>query len=67
MTERSYTSGGVDAHTAGAYPMIAFTTLISVCSIIFVGGSSTRGPRGTYSVPEAGGFQLVTHKANNST
>lgn len=43
--------------------MVAFTTLISVCSIIFVGGSSTRGPRGTYSVPEAGGFQCVLHSA----
>lgn len=37
--------------------MFAFTTLISIVSVIFVGGASTKGPRGTYSVPEAGGVQ----------
>lgn len=37
--------------------MLAFTTLISIASVIFVGGSSTRGARGTYSVPESGGVQ----------
>lgn len=45
--------------TTGTFPMLAFMTIISICSIIFVGGSSTRGPRGTYTVPEAGGFSYV--------
>jgi hypothetical protein len=35
--------------------MLIFVALISFCSIIFVGGSSSPGPKGTYSVPEAGG------------
>ncbi|GFZ43673.1 hypothetical protein JCM24511_01393 [Saitozyma sp. JCM 24511] len=43
----------------GSYPMLAFTTLISIASVIFVGGSSTRGARGTYSVPESGGVQMA--------
>lgn len=36
--------------------MLIFVALISFCSIIFVGGSSSPGPKGTYSVPEAGGI-----------
>lgn len=46
------------ANLSGAYPMLAFVTLVSIASVIFVGGSSTRGPKGTYSVPEAGGIRM---------
>ncbi|WVW82438.1 hypothetical protein I302_104448 [Kwoniella bestiolae CBS 10118] len=42
----------------GTYPTLAYTTLLSIASIIFVGGSSTRGPKNTYSVPEAGGIRM---------
>ncbi|OCF54207.1 hypothetical protein L486_08119 [Kwoniella mangroviensis CBS 10435] len=42
----------------GTYPTLAYTTLVSIASIIFVGGSSTRGPKNTYSVPEAGGVRM---------
>ncbi|KAK4687234.1 hypothetical protein P7C73_g2887, partial [Tremellales sp. Uapishka_1] len=42
----------------GAYPSLIFTTLVSLASIIFVGGSATRGPKGVYSVPEAGGVRM---------
>ena len=38
--------------------MLLFVTLVSIASVIFVGGSSTRGPKGTYSVPEAGGIRM---------
>ena len=40
--------------------MLLFTTMVSIASVIFVGGSSTQGPRGTYSVPEAGGIRWAT-------
>lgn len=40
--------------------MLIFTTLVSVASIAFVGGSSTRGPKGTYTVPPAGGWRCVS-------
>ncbi|WWC99816.1 hypothetical protein V866_006724 [Kwoniella sp. B9012] len=43
----------------GTYPTLAYTTLVSIASIIFVGGSSTRGPKNTYSVPEAGGVRSI--------
>ncbi|WWC86382.1 uncharacterized protein L201_001258 [Kwoniella dendrophila CBS 6074] len=43
----------------GTYPTLAYTTLVSIASIIFVGGSSTRGPKNTYSVPEAGGIRSI--------
>ncbi|WVQ97558.1 hypothetical protein IAU59_004672 [Kwoniella sp. CBS 9459] len=42
----------------GTFPTLAYTTLVSIASIIFVGGSSTRGPKNTYSVPEAGGIRM---------
>ncbi|WWC58478.1 uncharacterized protein I303_101021 [Kwoniella dejecticola CBS 10117] len=42
----------------GTYPTLAYTTLVSIASIIFVGGSSTKGPKNTYSVPEAGGVRM---------
>ncbi|WVQ82656.1 hypothetical protein IAT38_004788 [Cryptococcus sp. DSM 104549] len=42
----------------GALPSLAYTTLISIASIIFVGGSATKGPKNTYSVPEAGGVRM---------
>ncbi|EIW72509.1 hypothetical protein TREMEDRAFT_70739 [Tremella mesenterica DSM 1558] len=42
----------------GSIPMVIFTTLVSIASVIFVGGSSSQGPRGTYSVPEAGGIRM---------
>ena len=42
----------------GSYPMLLFVTLVSVASVIFVGGSATRGPKGAYSVPEAGGIRM---------
>ena len=42
----------------GAYPMVVYVTLVSIASVIFVGGSSTRGPKGTYTVPEAGGVRM---------
>ena len=38
--------------------MTIYVTLVSIASIIFVGGSSTKGPKGTYSVPEAGGIRM---------
>lgn len=38
--------------------MLGFVTLVSVASIIFVGGSAKPGPKGTYSVPEAGGIRM---------
>ncbi|WVR05998.1 hypothetical protein IAU60_003026 [Kwoniella sp. DSM 27419] len=42
----------------GMLPMLAYTTLVSIASIIFVGGSASRGPKNTYSVPEAGGIRM---------
>ncbi|ORY32275.1 mitochondrial carrier domain-containing protein [Naematelia encephala] len=42
----------------GSYPMLIFFTLVSIASVIFVGGSSTRGPKGTYSTPPAGGIRM---------
>jgi hypothetical protein len=41
----------------GTFPMLMFVALISFCSIVFVGGSSSPGPKGTYSVPDAGGIR----------
>lgn len=38
--------------------MLAYVGLVSIASIIFVGGSSTVGPKGSYSVPEAGGVRM---------
>ncbi|WVN89864.1 uncharacterized protein L203_105094 [Cryptococcus depauperatus CBS 7841] len=43
----------------GTYPALAYSTLLSICSIIFVGGSATKGPKNTYSVPEAGGVAMA--------
>ena len=43
----------------GAYPTLAFSIVVSIISVIFVGGSSTRGPKGVYSVPEAGGVRMT--------
>ena len=42
----------------GSFPMLIFVTLISIASVIFVGGSSTRGPKGVYSTPPAGGVRM---------
>ncbi len=47
----------VDALT-GSVPMLLFVTLISIASVIFVGGSSTPGPKGVYSTPPAGGIRM---------
>jgi hypothetical protein len=38
--------------------MLGYVGLVSIASIIFVGGSSTVGPKGSYSVPEAGGVRM---------
>ncbi|KAK8846522.1 hypothetical protein IAR55_005608 [Kwoniella newhampshirensis] len=42
----------------GTFPTLVYTTLVSIASIIFVGGSASRGPKNTYSVPEAGGIRM---------
>ncbi|WWD21841.1 hypothetical protein CI109_106329 [Kwoniella shandongensis] len=42
----------------GTFPALVYTTLVSIASIIFVGGSASRGPKNTYSVPEAGGIRM---------
>lgn len=56
---RHYLARAVRADGLGTFPMLLFVALISFCSIIFVGGSSSPGPKGTYSVPEAGGIWSV--------
>ena len=38
--------------------MLLFVVLVSIASVIFVGGSSSQGPKGTYTVPEAGGIRM---------
>ncbi|XAO23179.1 hypothetical protein I312_101957 [Cryptococcus bacillisporus CA1280] len=43
----------------GMYPTLLYSTLLSVLSIIFVGGSATKGPKNSYSVPEAGGISMA--------
>ncbi|KAJ9104692.1 hypothetical protein QFC20_004464 [Naganishia adeliensis] len=43
----------------GAIPNIIFSGIVSVASIVFVGASATRGPKGSYSVPEAGGIRMA--------
>lgn len=43
----------------GMYPTLMYSTLLSVLSIVFVGGSATKGPKNAYSVPEAGGVLCV--------
>ncbi|ODO07142.1 hypothetical protein L198_00721 [Cryptococcus wingfieldii CBS 7118] len=43
----------------GTFPTLVYSTLISILSIAFVGGSATKGPKNTYSVPEAGGVSMA--------
>lgn len=43
----------------GMYPTLMYSTLLSVLSIVFVGGSATKGPKNAYSVPEAGGVLMA--------
>lgn len=55
----------------GAIPNIIFSAVVSIASIVFVGASATRGPKGSYSVPEAGGIRFVSipmpsHSCSNS-
>lgn len=38
--------------------MFAFLLVLSVSSVIFVGGSAKRGPKGTYTVPAEGGLRM---------
>jgi len=43
----------------GAIPSIIFTILISLSSVIFIGSSASRGPKGVYTVPDATGIRWV--------
>lgn len=43
---------------SGAYAMFAFMLVITISSVIFVGGSAKRGPKGTYTVPAEGGIRM---------
>ncbi|KAJ9124692.1 hypothetical protein QFC24_003059 [Naganishia onofrii] len=42
----------------GAIPNVIFSAIVSIASIVFVGASATRGPKGSYTVPEAGGIRM---------
>lgn len=41
----------------GAIPALLTTVMISIASIIFVGSSVHKGPKGSYTVPEAGAIR----------
>ncbi|KAL7424809.1 hypothetical protein Q5752_000493 [Cryptotrichosporon argae] len=43
----------------GVIPMMISMTLVSLASVIFVGGSATRGPKGGYTVPAEGGIRMA--------
>lgn len=44
-------------------PSVIFTILVSLASIIFIGGSATRGPKGVYTVPDATGLRWDARRA----
>jgi hypothetical protein len=45
------------ATSPGSIPSIIFTVLISLASVIFIGSSASRGPKGVYTVPDATGIR----------
>lgn len=47
----------------GLVPYLAFSFLISLVSIIFIGSTSSMTPKGTYQVPEAGGLRCSSGRA----
>ncbi|GMK57172.1 hypothetical protein CspeluHIS016_0400060 [Cutaneotrichosporon spelunceum] len=57
--KRTYRLEGWYGLYKGTFPMLAFTMVVSVLAVIFVGAHAVRGPKGTYTIPKNGGIGMA--------